>query len=37
MPDSQFNPEYVIHSDEEPLRLERQARMYGTLDDLRFS
>ena len=36
MPDSKFNPEYVIHSDEEPLRLERQARMYGTLDDLRF-
>ena len=33
---SQFNPEYVIHSDEEPLRLERQARVYGSADDLRF-
>ena len=36
MSDPQFNPEYVIHSDEEPLRLERQARIYGTFDDLRF-
>lgn len=27
---------YVIHSDEEPLRLDRQARIYGTEDDLRF-
>jgi len=34
--DSEFNPQYVIHSDEEPLRLERQARMYGTADNLRF-
>jgi ubiquinone/menaquinone biosynthesis C-methylase UbiE len=34
--ESEFNPQYVIHSDEEPLRLERQARMYGTADDLRF-
>ena len=36
MSESEFNPRYVIHSDEEPLRLERQARMYGTADDLRF-
>ena len=28
---------YVIHSDEEPLRLERQARLYGSADDLRFA
>lgn len=34
--DASFNPEYVIHSDEEPLRLERQARIYGSADDLRF-
>lgn len=31
------HPNYVIHSDEEPLRLERQARIYGTEDDLRFA
>lgn len=36
MSESKFNPQYVIHSDEEPLRLERQARMYGTANDLRF-
>ena len=36
MSTSQFNPEYVIHSDEEPLRLDRQARIYGSTDDLRF-
>lgn len=30
------DPSYVIHSDDEPLRLERQARIYGTEDDLRF-
>ena len=36
LPESEFNPQYVIHSDEEPLRLERQARLYGTADDLRF-
>lgn len=30
-------PHYIIHSDEEPLRLERQARIYGTEDDLRFA
>lgn len=36
MSESKFNPQYVIHSDEEPLRLERQARIYGTADDLRF-
>lgn len=26
---------YVIHSDAEPLRLDRQARLYGIEDDLR--
>lgn len=36
MSESGFNPQYSIHGDEEPLRLERQARMYGTADDLRF-
>jgi SAM-dependent methyltransferase len=36
MPDASFNPQYIIQSDEEPLRLERQARIYGTADDLRF-
>ena len=35
MSDSDFNPQYVIHSDQEPLRLERQARVYGVDDDLR--
>lgn len=30
-----YNPDYVLHSDEEPLRLERQARIYGPDDDLR--
>jgi ubiquinone/menaquinone biosynthesis C-methylase UbiE len=28
MADSQPHPDYVIHTDEEPLRLERQARLY---------
>lgn len=28
MTDSQAHPDYVIHTDEEPLRLERQARLY---------
>lgn len=28
---------YVIHSDEEPKRLDRQAAMYGTEDDLRYA
>lgn len=36
MSDDNFNPDYLIHSDDEPLRLERQARLYGTEDDLRF-
>ena len=30
------DPSYVIHSDDEPLRLDRQARIYGNEDDLRF-
>jgi ubiquinone/menaquinone biosynthesis C-methylase UbiE len=30
------DPNYVIHSDAEPLRLDRQARLYGGEDDLRF-
>ena len=29
------HPDYVIHSDEEPRRLDRQAAIYGTEDDLR--
>lgn len=29
------HPTYVIHSDAEPLRLDRQARIYGPDDDLR--
>jgi len=28
------NPDYLLDSDEEPLRLERQARIYGLEDDL---
>lgn len=32
-----FNPQYVIHSDEEPRRLERQARLYDLDEDLRFA
>lgn len=32
-----FNPDYVIHTDEEPRRLERQARLYDVDDDLRFA
>ena len=30
-----YNPEYLLDSDEEPRRLERQARIYGLEDDLR--
>lgn len=33
--ESTYNPEYLLDSDEEPLRLERQARIYGFEDDLR--
>ena len=29
------NPDYLLDSDEEPLRLERQVRIYGLDDDLR--
>lgn len=32
---SDYNTEYLLDSDEEPLRLERQARIYGFEDDLR--
>jgi SAM-dependent methyltransferase len=35
MSESNYNPEYLLDSDEEPLRLERQARIYGFEDDLR--
>ena len=35
-PNPNFNPQYVIHSDEEPLRLERQARLYDLDVDLRY-
>jgi SAM-dependent methyltransferase len=34
MNDKNVNPEYLLNSDEEPLRLERQSRIYGTEDDL---
>ena len=34
MNDKRVNPGYLLNSDEEPLRLERQARIYGTEDDL---
>ena len=36
MSESNLNPRYVIHSDEEPLRLERQSRIYDTAVDLQF-
>ena len=35
MTDPELNPQYLIHSDQEPLRLECQARVYGVEDDLR--
>ncbi len=35
MATSNEHSSYVIHSDAEPLRLDRQARMYGFEDDLR--
>ena len=35
MPETRNNPEYILDSEEEPLRLERQARLYGSADDLR--
>lgn len=34
MDESDHNSSYVIHSDAEPLRLDRQARLYGEEDDL---
>ena len=34
MPDQEFNEDYLLESDEEPLRLERQALIYGFEDDL---
>jgi len=37
MPQTANHSEYVIHSDDEPRRLDRQAAMYGTEDDLRFA
>lgn len=36
MTSSQFNPDYLLDSDQETLRLERQARIYGVEDDLKF-
>lgn len=36
MTSSQYNPDYLLDSDQETLRLERQARIYGVADDLRF-
>jgi ubiquinone/menaquinone biosynthesis C-methylase UbiE len=35
MTDKDLNPGYLLDSDEEPLRLERQSRIYGYDDDLR--
>jgi SAM-dependent methyltransferase len=35
MSEGDYNPAYLLDSDEEPLRLERQARVYGFEDDLR--
>lgn len=37
MDSSNGHPSYVIHSDEEPLRLDRQARIYGIDDDLKYA
>lgn len=37
MTNSAHDPKYVIHSDSEPMRLDRQARIYGIEDDLRHS
>jgi SAM-dependent methyltransferase len=34
-PNSNYNAKYLLNSDEEPLRLERQARIYGFEDDFR--
>ncbi|MBX9629590.1 MAG: methyltransferase domain-containing protein [Burkholderiales bacterium] len=36
MTSSQYNADYLLDSDQETLRLERQARIYGVEDDLRF-
>lgn len=36
MADSAFNKDYLLESDEEPLRLERQALLYGFEDDLKY-
>ncbi len=36
MVDKNFNEDYVIDGDEEPLRLERQALLYGFEDDLKY-
>jgi len=36
MTSSQYNADYLLDSDQETLRLERQARIYGFEDDLRF-
>ena len=36
MSDSTLDRRYLLHGDEEPLHLERQTRIYGTADDLRF-
>ncbi len=35
MTDKDLEPGYLLDSDEEPLRLERQSRIYGYDDDLR--
>lgn len=35
MAENQYNPDYLLDSEEETLRLERQAQIYGFEDDLR--
>ena len=35
MPDQEYNEDYLLECDEKPLRLERQALIYGFEDDLR--
>jgi tRNA A58 N-methylase Trm61 len=37
MSSTQYNADYLLDSEQETLRLERQARIYGFEDDLRFT
>ena len=34
MTETQYNAEYLLDGDQEPLRVERQAKIYGFADDL---